>query len=339
MRPSRQAIGRVWALGLMIFLLVAPALAQEVDSAARGAARSLGYEGIQAYQAGDIPTAVDRLERAYRVLRVPSLALWSARALEASGKWVEASERFLEATRLPIEDNSDRSVQEQAQSDARAAEAGLRPKIPLLVIEVRGISPSLVEVSRDGIAVNSALLGSGLPTNPGEVLVVGAAADQRREVLATAVEGQSTPVVLDFTPKAAPPPESVPETQPAPAAAVTPVPDADPGARKGRTQRIIGWGLVGAGGAGVILGVVAGSAALAERSKLDNSGACSGTACANGTDIGTLNTMRVLSSVGFIAGGVLAAGGTALVLTAPKSKGVAVRARLGIAALELEGRF
>ena len=44
--------------------------------------------------------ASEKLERAYSVLRVPSIALWSARALEKGGKLVEASERYLEATRL-----------------------------------------------------------------------------------------------------------------------------------------------------------------------------------------------------------------------------------------------
>jgi hypothetical protein len=70
-------MGARFALALALLLALArPVFAQPVDSAARGAARSLGYEGIVAYQAGDIPTAVDRLERAYQVLRVPSLALW-----------------------------------------------------------------------------------------------------------------------------------------------------------------------------------------------------------------------------------------------------------------------
>src|SRR6187402_1280765 len=72
-----------------------------VDSATRGAARQLGYEGIQDYQREDYRAATDKLERAYKMLKAPSLALWSARALEKSGKFVEAAERYLEATRLP----------------------------------------------------------------------------------------------------------------------------------------------------------------------------------------------------------------------------------------------
>lgn len=331
------------ALALSFTCGASPAFAEQVDSAARGAARSLGYEGIQAYQAGDLVTAVDRLERAYQVLRVPSLALWSARALEKSGKWVEASERYLEATRLPIEDTSDHSVQEQAQADAKAAEAVLRPKIPLLVIQVRGAAFQEVEASCDGVAVNRALLGSGLPTNPGEVLVVGRAGERRAQVRASVSEGQTTTVVLDFEP-----PAPLPSVPPAPAVAATgapvaqsksAVPSDEGGAQRGRTQRWIGWGVLGAGAGLIVLGGVTGGLALAEQSSLNEAGCDAGGGCPAGTDVSTINTLRILSSVGFIAGGVLAGAGTTLLFTAPKSKGVAVRARLGFAALELEGTF
>jgi len=324
---------RQLALGLVAWLLLSPAaLGQEVDSAARGAARSLGYEGIQAYQAGDFPTAVDRLERAYRVLRVPSLALWSARALEKSGKWVEASERYLQATRLPIEDTSEKNVQEQAQAEARAAEAELRPKIPLLVIELRGADSAGVTVTSNGVKVNPALLGTKLPTNPGDVLVVGEAPPRRVEARATALEGQTISLLLDFTPA----PAAAATT--APPAATSAVQDSGAQAHSGKTQRLVGWILIGTGGAALIMGGVTGGMALGKQGQLDM--ACpTPTTCPAGTDLGGINTLRILSTTGLIAGGVLGAGGTALLLTAPKSKGVAVGARLGWASIELEGTF
>src|SRR5688572_33485949 len=93
-------------------LVSRPTLAQEVDDAARAAARKLGYAGIEAYQASDYKGALEKLDRAYQVLRAPSLGLWSARALLANGKLVEASERYLEVTRLGV--TGEKSVQEQA---------------------------------------------------------------------------------------------------------------------------------------------------------------------------------------------------------------------------------
>ncbi|HEY4159182.1 MAG TPA: tetratricopeptide repeat protein, partial [Polyangiaceae bacterium] len=68
--------------------------AQAVDDATRSAARNLASAGVQAYQANDYPAARDKLERAYQVLRAPSLGLWSARALVKVGALVEAGERY-----------------------------------------------------------------------------------------------------------------------------------------------------------------------------------------------------------------------------------------------------
>lgn len=335
------------AIALALVLSGGSAHAEGVDSAARGAARSLGYEGIQAFQAGDLPLAIDRLERAYQVLRVPSLALWSARALEKSGKWVEASERYLEATRLPIEDGSDRAVQERAQAEARAAEADLRPKIPLLVIEVHGVPLAEVEVSCNGTSVNRALLGSALPTNPGEVLVLGVAGERQVEARTSALEGQRATVVLEFAPVSEP---VAPAAAPA-AATVVAAPaakteeaaqaarDTGPSSTPGRTQRLVAWSVLGAGAGFLVMGGVTGGLALAEQGRLTEAGCDSSGGCPSGTDVSSINTMRILSSVGFIAGGVLAATGTTLLLTAPKAKVATVRARVGFASLELEGTF
>jgi hypothetical protein len=80
---GRQAAlsGLSWALTLG---LVTPARA-EVDDATRSSARELGYAGVEAFQASDYAAAHAKLDRAYRVLKAPSLRLWSARALETTG--------------------------------------------------------------------------------------------------------------------------------------------------------------------------------------------------------------------------------------------------------------
>src|SRR4051812_29141942 len=93
------------ALPLLLLASAArPAAAQEVDDATRAAARKLGYVGVQAYDAKDYATATDKLEKAFRLYQAPSLGLWSARALVKSGKLVEAQERYLKVTRLPVAD-------------------------------------------------------------------------------------------------------------------------------------------------------------------------------------------------------------------------------------------
>src|SRR5688572_30759640 len=104
---------------LLIWLNAAPLAAQPVDDATRAAARDLGMAGVEAYQAGSYPAASEKLDKAYRTLRAPSLGLWSARALAKLGKLIEASERYLEVTRLDVA-SGDVAVQKQAQIDAAA---------------------------------------------------------------------------------------------------------------------------------------------------------------------------------------------------------------------------
>ena len=58
-------------------LLAGSAGAQKVDDATRGAARTLGNDGVKAYQANDYATANEKFDKAYKLVRAPSLGLWS----------------------------------------------------------------------------------------------------------------------------------------------------------------------------------------------------------------------------------------------------------------------
>ncbi len=65
--------------------------AAQTDAASRGAARDLATAGVEAFQNNAFAEASQKLEKAYSVWRVPSLGLWSARALGKLGKLVQAS--------------------------------------------------------------------------------------------------------------------------------------------------------------------------------------------------------------------------------------------------------
>jgi hypothetical protein len=100
----------------------------------------------------------------------------------------------------------------------------------------------------------------------------------------------------------------------------------------------LGFVAIGAGGLGLVLGGVTGGLAMSKRSSLESSG-CTDTRCPHDkqSDVNKLDTLRLVSTVGFIAGGVLAAGGITLLLSAPSSEhqvgavlagdGIAVRGR------------
>jgi hypothetical protein len=111
----------VWAA------LCLPAAAWGQSDATRGAARDLGADGVEDYQAGKYGEASEKLGRAFEILRVPSLGLWSARALAKEGKLVEASERYLDVSRLDAT-KGDTAVQKQAQAEAASEREALQPR-------------------------------------------------------------------------------------------------------------------------------------------------------------------------------------------------------------------
>src|SRR5688572_10915705 len=146
----RVLMGRTLAIRLLAMtILLAPRVwPAPVDEGTRAAARELGYEGVELFQKGDFAAASERLERAYQVLRVPTIGLWSARALAKLGKLVEASERYLEIGRLEL--GGEVAVQEQAQRDAARERDDLSKRIPSLIVRLRDADGASAKVTIDG---------------------------------------------------------------------------------------------------------------------------------------------------------------------------------------------
>ena len=81
-----RAFGVLLVVSCIGLLSTRPAWGQGSDEAARAAARLLGTSGVEAFQNGQYAAATESLEKAYQVLRAPSLGLWSARALAKDGQ-------------------------------------------------------------------------------------------------------------------------------------------------------------------------------------------------------------------------------------------------------------
>src|SRR3978361_1700708 len=79
-----------------------PVLAQSPGDGSRSAARDIASAGVAAFQHNDFALASEKLEQAYRLLKVPSFGLWSARALVKTGRLVQAAERYREVVRLGL---------------------------------------------------------------------------------------------------------------------------------------------------------------------------------------------------------------------------------------------
>lgn len=305
-------------LGLALSF-AAPARAQEVDASTRAAARDLGYAGVNAYQAGDYTTASAKLEKAYAVLKAPSLGLWSARALAKLGKLVEASERYVDVTRLQVS-AGDVAVHEQAKKDAATEHANLVPRIPKLLVRVSGVSEREVAVTIDGTPLANALIGEHSPVNPGSHLVSGKRGDETVEERISIAPGTEQSIELKF--------EGGPLPEPTSDSALgddgRPVTgsdssdrytvDATARSRRGSPAlRTLGWiGLIG-GGAAVAGGAVTGIIVLDWRNQIQNDEKL-------GRNQGTrdrYNTLRVISLVSLIGGGVLTTAGIVILAATP----------------------
>ncbi len=293
-------------------------------------ARELAKQGLQAYDAGRYDEAVEKLGKAYEVVHVPTLAVNEARALAKLGRLIAASELYLDATRIPP-DKSWQATQMQAQADAEKERTDLLLRIPRLKIIFKGVSPSEVAVTIDGTAVPQALSDAEQLVDPGERHVEGTRGSEVVKQSVSVKEGEHAQVMLQFAQASAgatPLPLGVPNqpnntAQPAtPLSPLAPPPPSDH--KPGSGQKVAGWLSLSVGSAGLVVGAVSGILASSRRSSLLDSNTCSadGRHClpSQSNDVNAYNSLRTVSTVGFIAGGVLAVTGVTLLLTAPRQE-------------------
>jgi hypothetical protein len=334
-------------ISLIALTLSAPSWAQS-DDATRSAARKVALDGIAALQRGDADTATSKLEKAYAVLKAPSVALWSARALVKRGQLVEASERYLAATRLTYS-GGDQAVQEQAKQDAAQELAALTPRIPSVQIMIEGATASEVSITLDGKPVPAALLDEERPANPGTHELVANRGKERLERSVQLAEGEKQRAVFQFQPLAASSDGSALNGASTNDHSVS---QSSTDLAPGRARKTLAFATLAAGGAGLAVGTVAAILAQGKRNDLNNGPYCSDDKClpAAGSEVSSFRTLRTVSSVGFIAGGALAATGVVLLLTsrssaasdehafvAPEAPRLALR--VGPCAIDLGGSF
>lgn len=334
---SRRFVCRCVPVWLFVVHAGAALAATDQDDAARAAARAAGREGIAALESGDLPTAVDRLSRAYDIVRVPTLGLWYARALAKSGRLVEAAERYYEVTRLELSEGIVRD-QQQAQADAKSELLALQPRIPVLTLTVRGAAKGC-EVILDGNRVPEKLLGLATPINPGSHRIQAKQGKLMDEQTVELNEGDKRSVELNLTAST-----SLPDAASATAVATSPQPNpptSSAATSRGSTQRTIGWITLGVGGVATTAGVVTGILGISKRRQLDDSNHCVNTTCSSEEhgQLDTYNRLRTLSTVGFVVGATGLAAGAALLLTAPKPNEPRVSAWIGVGHVGFKGTF
>jgi len=326
-----------WQLvGLAALLAVGQASAEPDEPATRTEARTLGYAGVAAYQAGNYEAAREKLERSFQLFPIPSLGLWSARALVKAGMWVEAVARYQQVAELPLE-LGNAAVQQAAKADAEREAAELLPRIPSLTLRIVGAAPGEVEVSLDGARVDTAALDAALLVNPGQHEVTGHYAEQHSSASMNLIEGQHGEPVLRFSAAVKSPPAPA-LAAPAPAASPALAPPmpvalelADPNAGTRHAWRTVAWVSLGVGAAGLATGVVAYFIGKAQYDELQQDPACAGTdVCGPSAqdEVDSYDPIRTVHLVGLIAGGVFTAAGVTLWI-ATRDPGTDLSVRLG----------
>ncbi|MEP7121905.1 MAG: PEGA domain-containing protein [Byssovorax sp.] len=318
--PKAVALCAVLALSL-----TATSASAQLSDADKGTARALAQQGQDALDKRDFATAADRFARAGELVHAPTLLLGLARAQVGLGKWVAAEETYYRLVHEPAPPNAPPAFA-KALADARKDLAALEPRVPSVTIVVKG-APS-ARVTLDGTPVPSAALGVARPVDPGKHAVRAEAdgfapaqsaftvAEHKNETVTLTLEHgratspENTPPVAADVPGAAsaiPPTSADGSTAPPPASSPRPL------------RTTLGFVGLGVGGAGLILGAVTGGLAIPKHNALKTT--CPDGMCTRreADAVGSYHLLTTLSTVGFIAGGVLATTGLVLVLTTPRA--------------------
>jgi len=272
----------------------APAAAADgVDAASRATARKVGGEAVKLFESGDFAGALEKFNTADSLVPAPTLGLYAARCLVRLGRLVEASERYLEVTRMQL-DRGALQVMRKAQADAVVERDRLLPTIPTLEIRLEGPRGDGVEVAVDGKPLLAGLLGEKRPVDPGKYTIVAKRADTTVTRDVAVALRDAAQVVLPLPPLPLPP---------APRMPLLPK---------------VGWVAVSAGGAGLLTGGIAALAAVAKGQSLLT--ACPLHVCPDPATLamaGPYNAARAASTAGFIVGAVGLAAGIPIVIASP----------------------
>jgi hypothetical protein len=266
----------------------------------------------------------------------------------ANGKWDEACTKFAESYKFDASGGTllnlaichekqgrlasafaelgeavSRAVRDQRKDRedvAREHMAAVAPRVSRITVRV---DPSVdvegLSVTLDGTALTRPVWGVAVPVDPGLHTVEATAPGRQpwRGTIDVVLEHEAKSLdvgpLVPMVPAGTEPLVSLPEAaHPAPAE-----PPARPPARSPQTLRTVGWTSIGLGGAGVVAGTILGVLTIV---KWDGASKCPNGVCPTAAERSSYQGAGGLadaSTGAFVAGGVLAAAGTILVLVHP----------------------
>ncbi|HEY1955000.1 MAG TPA: hypothetical protein VGH28_05295 [Polyangiaceae bacterium] len=305
---------RTWlGLGLGAAMLC-PSIARAAGADDKAAAQALFDDGRKLMEQGKYAEACPKLESSERLDPGAGTLLNLAACYDKNGQTASAWVTYTDAATA----SQDRHPDWAARATARAK--ALFPGLSHLTVDVPN-APDGLEVKRDGKVLESGSYGTAMPVDPGHHMIDATAPGKlpfHQEVDVGARGAQSNVTVkLDPAPVAT---VQHPEEHPTTGATTTEPALRDTG--RGNGMRIAGLTVLGVGVAGVIVGGVFGGLAIGKKN--DAAGMClpdfSKCTSAGKAVVDDGLTFANVSTVAFIAGGVLAAVGLVVFLVAPSSK-------------------
>jgi hypothetical protein len=257
-----------------------------------------------------------------------------ANCYEHVGKTASAWAAFIE-----VAGQAKAAGQAPREKAARDRANELEPKLSKLTVTVRSVEPGL-KITRDGLEVGRGQWGAPLPIDPGEHRIAASAPGKKpfERVVRVAPDAKTVtvdvpqladepvaqaPVVVAPVP-AAPPPETTTATTSTETVA------SPEGGSAWSSQKTLGLVAGGVGIVGLGIGAGFGLASKAKHDDAEANGHCIGDRCdAEGVDLRHQAVSNgTISTIAFVSGGVLLAGGAILFFTAPKSERASTTARI-----------
>src|ERR1019366_241465 len=315
---SLRWLTRAAALAVSAAIAGVPMTARAQGAGEQAAAEALFKQGRDLMTAGRFAEACPKLAESERLDPATGTLLNLASCYERNGQLASAWVTYKEAASA-----SQKAEQPERVQLARRKAAELEPRLPTLtiVVTLAADRPDL-QIKRDGDPVGRAAWGAAIPVDPGAHAVDATAAGRKPWHGQASVEGQGTQTAIevpalevDLQPEPAPIAQSsIPAAEPARPDGATALPPAS----HGPTQRVLGVMVGVVGVAGVALGAVFGEMAKSDNNEA--SGHCLNDMACDPQALSLTSSARreaTASTIGFVAGGALLAGGVVLFLTAP----------------------
>lgn len=298
-----MGVRAIWRSALLsVAIMASAATARAQDGSRVAAATVLFDEGVRALDAGNLDEACQKLAKSQELAPSGGTLLALGECHERAGRVASAWLAYRgAAARAAAAGKSD------AEASALAQAAKLEPKLARLTIRGSALVAN-VELTRDSTPVTSSELGVPVPVDPGphEVRASAPGSKPWTKEVQVASGSQVTIDVPALEPDRTPPP-------PSPGDGKSATPDDDPG----RVPRVLGITAAGLGGGALIGGSIFGALAISAND--DGEAKCRQKLCSQeGLDlIRQASDRAALSTIFFLAGAALVAGGLALYFISP----------------------